>query len=99
MASNVQLNDPSTLRIRKPDIECTPERIEKIQAKLNEKSPGWRVFRNKETGECLYYSKRNNNVKSYFPTPRINECTTCAIQGGSKKSRRHRKSKTQKRRK
>lgn len=98
MASNVQLNDPSTLRIRKPDIECTPERIERIQAKLNEKSPGWRVFRNKETGECLYYSKKNNNVKSYFPTPRNNECKMCSIQGGSKKTRR-KKSKTQKRRK
>ena len=65
MASNseVELNDPSLLRITKPNIECTPKRIAKIQEKLNEKAPGWEVFRNEETGECLYYDTRNQNVK------------------------------------
>lgn len=97
-SGKVKLNDPSVLRIKKPDIECTPKKIAAIQEKLNEKAPGWEVFRNEETGECFYYNKRNENVKSYFPTPRGNENKSCSIQGGSKKTRR-KNSKTQKRRK
>jgi hypothetical protein len=98
MASNseVELNDPSLLRIKKPNVECTAKRIAKIQEKLNEKAPGWEVFRNEETGECLYYDTRNQNVKSYFPTPRAKMNKSCAYLGGSKKKR---KSKTHKRRK
>jgi len=101
MASNseVELNNPSLLRIKKPNVECTAKRIAKIQEKLNEKAPGWEVFRNEETGECLYYDSDNeSNVKSYFPTPKPKCNGLCAIQGGSKKTRR-KKSKKQKRRK
>jgi hypothetical protein len=93
-------NDPSKLTIKKPDIECTAERIARLQEKLNTKSPGWKVAKNSETGECLYYDSNNkNNVKTYFPTPKANCNGWCNIQGGSKKTRRHRKTKTQKRRK
>jgi hypothetical protein len=98
MESNIKLNDPSTLRIKKPNIECTPERIARLQQKLNEKAPGWEVLRNEETGECLYYDTRSQNLKSYFPTPKPKCNGMCSIQGGSKKTRR-KKSRGQKRRK
>ena len=37
-SGKVKLNDPSVLRIKKPDIECTPKKIAAIQEKLNVKS-------------------------------------------------------------
>jgi hypothetical protein len=98
-STSEEYNDPSSLRIRQPNIECTPEKIAAIQEKLNAKSPGWKVFKSGETGECLYYDTANeNNVKSYFPTPK-RTCKACAYLGGSRRIRKKRKTKTLKRRK
>ena len=87
------------LRIRIPkknNIECSDAKMAKMKAKA---PAGWEVIKNINSGDCYYYNPKNNSAEVF--TPAVEECSGsfCAIQGGSKKTRRYRKTKTQKRRK
>ena len=89
----------SGLRIKIPtkkDIECSRAKMARMEKKA---PPGWEVRKDRETGHCYYYNPTTNNHEVY--TPVVEECkgSSCSIQGGSLKTSRKNKSKTQKRRK
>ena len=98
--------DPSKLRIRIPrnqNIKCSDKKFAAMQAKA---PPGWEVRRDYTNGQCYYYNPTTQQSEMFIEQIKhINEagCTgpSCSIQGGSRKTRSHkkRKSKTTKRRK
>ena len=78
-------NNVKTLRIRNPD-QCSVSRIEYYKKKL---PYGWKVEKNRETGECYFYNE--DTIEFAYNINDIPKNSMCSVMGGKRKTRKLRR--------